>query len=141
MDVENFSGGEDIWGDNIPRLEQGLHLIMQKDMWGNDLGGFSGAIFPYAIPQGQHGFALPGEMTDWAIKICKLQKGDSDPSCSETAMVGNTYDVGWAMFHLFGQYILHGDTQSPIMEERCWSLDACSNIPEVPPARESEELP
>jgi hypothetical protein len=140
MDVENFSGGEDIWGDNIPRLDPGLNLIMQEDMWGNDLGGFSGAIFPYAIPQGQHGFALPGEMTDWAMEICRLQKGDTDPSCTATAMVGNTYDVGWAMFHLFGQYILFGDTRSPDIAG-CWSRDSCSDLPDPPPERLPEQLP
>jgi hypothetical protein len=109
-------------------------------MWGNDLGGFSGAIFPYAIPQGQHGFALPGEMTDWAMGICRLQKGDSDPSCAPTNMVGTVYDVGWAMFHLFGRFILHGATESPIGDQ-CWSADSCDDVPPVPEVRTPDQLP
>jgi hypothetical protein len=141
LDVENFSGGEDIWGDNIPRLEQGLRLIMTKDMYGNDLGGYSGAIFPYAVPEGQHGFALPGEMTDKAMAICQLERGDTDPAaCTATAIAGNTYDVGWSMFHLFGQYITQGHHMSPV-GERCWSATACSNLPPPPAERTPDQLP
>ncbi len=142
VDIENFSGGEDIWGDNIPRLDQGLHLVMQKDMWGNDLGGFSGAIFPYAVPKGQHGFALPGEMTDWAIQLCKKKypPEESASRCAVSVVSGNTYDVGWAMFHLFGNYILRGATESPI-GERCWAPYACGNIPDPPPERTPDQLP
>jgi hypothetical protein len=141
MDVENFSDGADIWGDNIPRLKPGLRLMMTTDAYGNDLGGYSGAIFPYAIPQGQHGFALPGEMTDWAMAICQLESDTpNDPECSPTAMVGNTYDVGWAMFHLFGQFMLRGATEAPVVDG-CWSAEGCSGLPPVPAERTPEELP
>ncbi len=135
VDVENFSEGDDIWGNNIPRLEEPLHLVDTVDAYGNDLGGYSGAVFPYAIPSGQHGFALPGQMTDWAIELCD----PAEQSCATSDVVGSTYDVGWAMFHLFGAFILDGQT-NPI-QSRCWTKDACNDLPPTPERRTPDMLP
>lgn len=139
VDVENFSGGEDIWGDNIPRLDPPLNLIMKQDVEGNDLGGWSGAIFPYAIPSGQHGFALPGQMTDWAIEIC-LAEGGSPGQCSGQIINGTTYDVGWQMFHVFGRFLLEQSDESPLRGQ-CWSKESCGVFDETPEARAPETLP
>ena len=140
VDVENFSLGQDIWGNSIERLDPGLNLLMTRDVYGNDLGGYSGAIFTYSIPKGQHGFAFPGEMTDWAIGICKETYGSTDDRCDPENVVGQTFDVGWAMFHLFGAFVTKGDTENPL-QYGCWSLEACNDLPEVPPARPLETLP
>jgi hypothetical protein len=139
VDVENFSDGQDIWGSNIPRLDPPLRIANTRDMWGNDLHGLSGATFPYAIPQGQHGFALPGEMTDWAIKICRETYGSTDPQCDADNIVGTVYDVGWFMFHTFGQFL----KQPGIVPYAygCWKKDPCNDIPVVPPPRDPATLP
>ena len=78
----------------------------------------------------QTDLSLPKDVDKVRIEISQLG----------TLKFGNTYDVGWAMFHLFGQYILYGDTRTPI-GERCWSREACSDLPDAPPERLPEELP
>ena len=93
VDVENFSDGNDIWGTNIPRLDPPLRLASTTDSWGNELAGMSGAAFPYPVPQGEHGFALPGEMTDWAIDICRETYGSNAEQCTEEAIVGLLPDL------------------------------------------------
>jgi len=139
VDVENFSDGNDIWGDNIPRLDPPLRLVSRTDMWGNDLGAMSGAVFPYAVPQGQHGFALPGEMTDWALAICRETNGSNAPECSPEAIVGEVYDVGWFMFHTFGKFLRNLD-EAP-WAIGCFDKDPCNAIPAVPAVRASADLP
>lgn len=134
VDVENFSEGDDIWGDNIPRLDEPLHLVSTRDAYGNDTGGYSGAVFPYAIPQGQHGFALPGQMTDWALELCD----SSEQSCDDDDVIGQTYDVGWAMFHMMGTFLLKPG-ENPI-QSRCWEKQACNDLPETPEPREPSQL-
>ncbi|MBK6920131.1 MAG: hypothetical protein IPH07_22215 [Deltaproteobacteria bacterium] len=139
VDVANFSNGADIWGDNIPRLDPPLRPFSRTDTWGNDLGSMSGAAFPYAVPQGQHGFALPGEMTDWAIQICKETYGSSASQCAPDVIVGSLYDVGWFMFHVFGKF-LRTDDEAP-WGENCFDKAACNDIPAVPAARDPSTLP
>lgn len=139
VDVENFSDGNDIWGTNIPRLDPPLRLASTTDSWGNELAGMSGAAFPYPVPQGEHGFALPGEMTDWAIDICRETYGSNAEQCTEEAIVGNTYDVGWFMFHTFGKF-LRSATEAP-WAIGCFAKDPCNDIPAVPEPRPSAELP
>lgn len=141
VDVENFSGGSDIWGDDLPRLDPGLGLVMQEDVNGNPLVGYSGAVFPMAIPEGQHGFALPGQMTDWAIDLCGIENSPTAAACQPAEIVGTTYDVGWAMFHMFGAWVQSEMQEDPRKWTSCWSKDACGNIPEVPELRPASELP
>lgn len=105
IDVENFSQGTDLWGETVPRLEQPLHLGLDHE---DPLGGVSGAIFPYAVPEGQHGFAFPGEMTDWVQAQCRAdctEMGGEDPcGCSEA----RGFDVGYFMFNMLGRYLSSG---------------------------------
>lgn len=136
VDVENFSEGDDIWGDNIPRLDEPLHLVSTTDAFGNDTGGYSGAVFPYAIPQGQHGFALPGQMSDWALELCDPEV---EESCSASDVIGESYDVGWAMFHMLGTFMLEPNTNP--LQSRCWTKEACNDLPETPEPREPADLP
>ena len=139
VDVENFSGGDDIWAGNIPRLDPPLRISTTTDMWGNDLVGMSGAAFPYAVPEGQHGFPLPGEMTDAAIKICREENGSSDPLCDDDAIVGETFDIGWFMFHTFGKFLKNAN-EVPYAYG-CVAKDPCNEIPPVPAPRDSSVLP
>jgi len=139
VDVENFSDGQDIWGTNIPRLDPPMRVATTTDMWGNDLGGLSAAAFPYAIPQGQHGFALPGQMTDWAISICRETFGSSDPQCDADNFVGKTYDVGWFMFHTFGKFLREPGTVP--YAYGCWEKNPCNQIADVPAPRDPASLP
>lgn len=141
VDVENLSGGRDIWGNNIERLEPGLSLVMQQDVNGNPLVGYSGAVFPMAIPEGQHGFALPGQMTDWAVDICGLENSPGAAECQPDAIVGETYDVGWAMFHMFGGWLGSQMQEHPHTWGQCWSRDACGTVPAAPEVRDSATLP
>jgi len=138
IDIENFSEGNDIWGEGIVRLDPGLHLLMEEDMWGNPLPGPSGAIFPFAIPEGQHGFPLPGEMTDWAIQLCKEQNGSSDPQCNPDNLAGTTFDTGWNMFHVMGAYF---NGSGDIFDPTCNSRLACNDAPDFPEPRDRETLP
>ncbi len=139
VDVENFSDGGDIWAGNIPRLDPPLRISTTQDMWGNELHGMSGATFPYAVPEGQHGFPLPGEMTDKAIQICREEKGSNDPSCDEDAIVGKTFDIGWFMFHTFGKFLKNAN-EVPYAYG-CVEKDPCNEIPPKPEARASADLP
>lgn len=139
VDIENFSEGNDIWGDNIPRLDPPVRAVARTDMWGNDLGGMSGAAFPYPVPQGQHGFALPGEMTDSAIQICRETYGSSAPQCDADAITGEIYDVGWFMFHTFGKFLLNPDEEPWALG--CYEKDPCNAIPTKPTPREGAALP
>lgn len=129
MDVENFSNGTDIWGDAIPRLDPPLRLVSNTDAKGRFQEGYSGSIFTYAIPEGQHGFALPGEMTDNAVAQC-VDEGGTD--CD--AIVGDAFDVGWYMFHTIGGYFKTGAQEYPLLD-KCNVKEACNNLPPTPPPR------
>lgn len=149
MDVENFSQGTDRWGDAIPRLDPPLRAVGTQDAYGNPTPGQSGAIFTYAIPDGQHGFALPGEMTDIVVKDCTSAceagcMGDQacidacEPDC-ETQWIGETFDVGWYMFHAMGSFILDG--QSSPFGDKCNMRSQCNDLPPPPDERDPADLP
>lgn len=138
IDIENFAEGTDLWGDDVVRLDPPLRLMMDEDMWGQPLPGTSGAIFPFAIPEGQHGFALPGEMTDWTIQLCKERNGSNAPECNPDNIVGNTFDIGWAMFHAFGAWFKGRDNP---FDPMCNSRRACNAVPPRPEVRDWATLP
>jgi hypothetical protein len=135
MDVENFSNGTDQWGASIPRLDPPLRLVGDVDAHGNELEGYSGAVFTYAIPEGQHGFALPGEMTDNAIAACEEAGGmDCD------ALVGEAFDVGWYMFHTIGGFLRNGGQEYPLLD-KCNVKTDCNDLPPTPPERDNPPGP
>ena len=135
MDVANFSGGTDLWGDLLPRLDPPLRSVSNTTTAdGHPLNGWSGAIFTYAVPEGEHGFALPGQLTDRAVTECEAAGGtDCD------LLEGETFDVGWYMFHTFGRFLTHPD-ESPF-GEKCNTKAQCNDIPATPAERPEATLP
>ena len=121
LDLELFSGGDDLWSEQgVPRLRTPLRAGLSEP---DALGGYSGAIFPYAVPQGQHGFNFPGADRDLYIKRCleaceEPPEGEA-PSCEERcaeAYVGG-FDVGYFFFNLLGDYLSAGG--------RAWAVKSC----------------
>jgi hypothetical protein len=125
LDVENFSQGTDVWGANQPRIDVPLRLVGKERLVcpdpndsglyvrasggkGNcqveDLGGWSGKIFPLPVPKGAHGFPLPGELTDMAIARCR-QACPEGETCDCTSVIGETFDVGYFMLNATGRYL------------------------------------
>lgn len=140
LDIENFSQGTDMWGDAIPRKEHPYRIGMDAT---DILGGKSAAIFPYTVPEGQHGFDQPGEMTDRFRKQCKAAcqlEGPDDP-CGCDAQ--ETFDVGRFMFHMVGRYFASGATF--LDADLCQSAGDCTGKPwawpAAPPARDVSKLP
>jgi hypothetical protein len=135
MDVENFSQGSDMWGTRIPRLDPPVRAGTQQP---DPLGGTSGAIFPYPTPEGEHGFAFPGGLTDTAIKAC--QRGEMpnmDPQQCST-LKGSTFDVGFFMFNTLGKYFkAAGKT---VDFQLCNSSNDCSEFAPTPEARDVNQL-
>ena len=105
----------------------------------NGLGNVGRCGFNEQSQPGQHGFALPGQMTDWAIAICRETYGSTDPQCDADNFVGKTYDVGWFMFHTFGKFLKEPGTVP--YAYGCWQKQGCNNIGEVPPPRDAASLP
>lgn len=127
LDVENFSEGLDPWGDAVPRMDPPLRLgFGQKD----PLGGRSAAIFPYAIPTGQHGFAQPGEMIDASRALCRMNCMDM-AGCECDGSDG--FDVGTFMFNMIGRYLATGGAE--LSADACQSSDDCDWRLPVPEAR------
>ncbi|MCC6216405.1 MAG: hypothetical protein IT376_16205 [Polyangiaceae bacterium] len=139
LDVENFSQGRDPWGDTIPRLEDPLHLGFETD---DLLGGRSASIFPYTVPEGAHGFDLPGQMVDRAREMCLAgcaETGVPDP-CG--CVAAPSFDFGLFMFNLFGRYMRSGGTF--LTADPCMATASCPapwDWPAPPAARDAASLP
>ncbi|HIA05075.1 MAG TPA: hypothetical protein EYN66_24795 [Myxococcales bacterium] len=131
MDVENFSGGTDIWGDEVPRLDPPLRLGMTKK---NASGGYSASIFPYPIPTGQHGFPFPGVLIDEARKICSDACAEGEDCECDKIDATQTFDVGSYLFNMFGRFLSTNGTELPT--DMCMSLDNCSFLKPAPEPRE-----
>ena len=118
MDIENFSQGTDPWRAEVPRLDPPLRLgFDEKDA----LGGYSAAIFPFAIPEGQHGFAFPGGMTDFARKECR-PRCEAEGPCP--CVDDGVFDVGNFMFNMFGRFLSSGGQH--LETDACMSRDDCA---------------
>jgi hypothetical protein len=123
MDVENFGEGEDLWTGQIPRLDPPLRA------YGPDsIGGISGAVFPYPVPTGEHGFAFPGGQIDTHRDRCRAACAAGEDCGCETA---TTYDVGMFMFNMLGGYLASGGTT--ISDDPCNSRNDCPGT-KLPPA-------
>lgn len=135
LDIENFSEGTDRYGERIPRLEKPMRIGMdQKDF----LGGTSAAIFPYTLPDGQHGFEFPNQQVDKAIRDCReacTDMSEGDPCGCEDIEV---FDVGHFMFNMIGRYFIsQGQTMST---DLCQSRNDCSDLPDKPEPRDPDTL-
>ncbi len=136
LDIENFAEGDDLYGDTIPRFAQPLRLGLGET---DTLGGASAAIFPYNVPTGQHGFDLPGGMTDKAREQCREAcsvEGEDDPcSCEDL----QTFDIGFFMMNMIGRYFKSGGLK--LDADLCQSRNDCQGLPSLPPARDISKLP
>ena len=140
LDVEDFSQGTDLWGAAIPRKKDPFRIGFDTT---DALGGKSAAIFPYTVPEGQHGFDQPGEMTDRFRKQCKATcqiPGEGDP-CGCDAQ--KTFDIGLFMFHMMGRYFASAGTF--LDADLCQSANDCTGKPYAwpapPPTRDVSTLP
>jgi hypothetical protein len=135
IDVEGFSKGEDIWSlRGVPRIDQPVRSGLDHR---DRLGGFSGALFPYALPEGQHGFNFPGMDQDLYIQHCEtecdqqwLADGLKVEDLSEedqaeyqvcmnpcpTAYEGR-FDVGYFLLNVISSYMKSGG--------KTWNIDEC----------------
>ncbi|MEK6606808.1 MAG: hypothetical protein AABZ30_04025 [Myxococcota bacterium] len=135
IDVENFSQGTDLWGEQVPRLDPPLHLWTDRDRDGNALGGFSGAIFPFPIPEGQHGFPFPGVLPDTARKQCVEACAKVDCDCDNI----ETFDTGAFIFNMLGRYLASGGGEMDI--DLCNSRNDCEDFEPPPDPREPAARP
>ena len=135
LDVENFSQGTDYWGIEIPRLAKPLRLGLDRQ---DGHGGVSGAIFPMSRQDGSHGFDMPGEMTDMAIKACQTackKTGGSDP-CG--CLTRKHFDIGKFMFNMIGRYFSGGG--KALSTNLCNSRDDCHDFKKAPAVRDKKTL-
>ena len=123
IDIELFSEGEDVWTkQGVPRLNAPLRSgLNTKDR----LGGYSGAIFPYSSPEGQHGFNFPGVDQDIYIDQCESECAAEDSEClaqCENAYEGK-FDVGFFLLNAFANYIKSGGLVWEL--KPCYSQNLC----------------
>jgi hypothetical protein len=133
LDVDNFSEGTDPWGEAIPRLDPPIRAGMgQKD----PLGGYSAAVFPYANPTGQHGFAMPGAMGDAGRKACKDACDANPPADGGDCGCGERefHDIGLFMMNMIGRFF--ASEGQVLNADACQSRDDCGDVPEPPKERE-----
>lgn len=123
VDIELFSRPEgqsssaDVWSDiEVPRLSHPLHAGLENT---DPLGGYSGAVFPYSSPEGQHGFNFPGMDQDIYIERCRLKCVEDDELCLETCVTDyeGKFDVGLFFFNLIGDYIKQ--------QGKVWEIKTC----------------
>jgi len=108
MDIELFSGGEDLWtARGVPRLRNPLRAGLDRP---DRLGGASGAIFPYTLPEGQHGFNFPGGDADLYIERCRAACAPEDAACLEGCAGAHEgrFDVGYFLFGVLSRYVQSG---------------------------------
>ena len=94
----------------------------------------SGAIFPYPVPTGQHGFPFPGQMTDQALRQCTDQCTSDDCGCDDV----QTFDTGFFMFNMLGRWF--GSHAREMPTDLCLSSNDCSFLPARPQLRDRATL-
>lgn len=138
IDIENFSEGGDMWGTDIPRIKTPLRAGMSQM---DTLGGKSAAIFPYTVPEGQHGFDLPGAMTDKARQLCKdtcatpATEQNPDPCMCANKQA---FDIGRFMMTMLSRYFASQGTA--LSADLCQSRGDCPGLPPQPEPRDPAKL-
>jgi hypothetical protein len=97
----------------------------------------SAAIFPYNVPEGQHGFDLPGGMTDRARAQCAAactEMGDNPCGCATL----QTFDIGNFMMNMIGRYFANDGKK--LDADLCQSRSDCPGMAPPPPARDAAYL-
>ena len=138
IDLEDFAHGADIWGGTVPRLDPPLRLVGPDALCNAQGCGVSGALVPFPRPQGQHGFAFPGEQLDAARRQCKsacTEATGADPCGCKTLEL---FDLGSYMFHLLGRYMATAGHELDF--DRCLVGVSCPGVAEAPPERSVDEL-
>ncbi|MBT9555067.1 MAG: hypothetical protein IV100_03510 [Myxococcales bacterium] len=141
MDIENFSGGTDLWGTDVPRLDPPLRLGFDANdalkTPVRDDSGISAAIFPFPVPEGQHGFEVPGGLIDRFRDNCKAAcASGEDCKCDAIVADDKHFDVGAYMFNLMAHYVTTGGKS--LADDACLSRDDCDFIAPVPETRTFE---
>lgn len=134
LDVENFSEGTDMWGEDQPRHDEPFHFWSDTDVEGNPRGGITGAIFPLPVPDGMHGFPFPGDLTDQHLENCR-ETCEEDDGCGCDELV--PFDIGNFMFNTLGRYMRSGAQEFSI--DMCNSTNDCDDFPPLPPVRNDLE--
>ncbi len=141
IDVENFSDAGDPWLGDVPRLDPPLRLFEKDALCDREdkTCGYSGAIFPFPRPGGEHGFALPGGFTDEGRERCRdrctIDDGSNDPcGCRDLEV----FDIGYFMLNAFSRYFATGGQE--IDFDPCNANLTCDSLPEAPPARDIRDL-
>jgi hypothetical protein len=135
LDIEDFSGGDDLYGDEVPRLDPPLRIGMDQT---DALGGKSAMIIPYNVPDGEHGFDMPGGMLDKARQQCRNQcmtPGDGDPCGCEGL---RTFDIGNFMMNMMGRFMASEGQSIPV--EECQSHNDCPGTAPLPAPRSGAEI-
>jgi len=134
FDIENFSGGTDLYGTDIPRADVPMRIGFEGV---DPLGGKSAHIVPYTRPDGQHGFDPPGASLDKAIARCLdgCTESGADPCGCSTTQV---FDVGYFVLNLVGQYFQSG--AQLLSADACLSTNDCSFIAPLPAPRDPATL-
>lgn len=136
MDVDNFSGGKDLWGERVPRLDPPLRIGMGSQ---DPLGGRSAAFFAYAHPQGIHVFQIPGETIDLARQACRdrctAAPGPDPCGCSTVTC----FDTALFISSVVARYLAAGGQR--ITLDACNATDSCPDLLPPPPPREPSAIP
>ncbi len=116
------------------RLDPPLNLFFDTDLNGRELGGYSGALFPFPIPEGMHGFPFPGQLIDRAIDRCESECETDGCDCH----LVETFDIGFFMFNIFGTYVNSQGRDFNI--DLCNSSNDCEGFAPPPEPRSASEL-
>ncbi|MEZ4465752.1 MAG: hypothetical protein R3F43_15135 [bacterium] len=128
LDIDDFSEGQDIYGDTVPRLDPPL----RTGFYGVDpLGGKSAYIVAYGEDTGAHGFPRPGEGYDQVRARCNAACPEGmDCRCQDARV----FDIGNFFFNLIGTFLQSEGTV--LTDDRCLARGDCAAFPAIPPLRE-----
>ena len=133
LDVDDFSGGTDLHGRQVPRLDPPLRLVREPD----EQGGISAAIFPLSDKQGQHGFDQPGQQIEKMRDRCRdkcAASGKGQCGCNEIALRTH-FDIGTFMGNVTSRYASSGGRE--LSFDLCNARDDCADIPPPPAPRDA----
>ncbi|MFT7623664.1 MAG: hypothetical protein ACI9WU_002847, partial [Myxococcota bacterium] len=140
IDMERLNGGYPYpWdGVGIPQIDEPLRLWGQDNVCDTGACGFSGALFPWPRPDGQHGFDFPGTWIDKGRKACAASCTETEGADPCGCMGKDYFDVGMFLFNVGARYLGSGGLQLNLDE--CNSFNTCSDLPVVPEPRDISTL-
>jgi hypothetical protein len=131
LDIDNFSEGEDYWGDDAPRLDPPLRIGVGET---DALGGASAALFMYPRTTGKHGPNSPGWGLDNARDICAAECKTKDCDCDDAVM----FDDGLFFYNLSALYLESGGTE--LRTDACLATNDCDDFLPMPERRLDPDL-